>query len=198
MVYETTVAKESPRLMSTFTDFFKDEYGKMVGFVKNSISDSAERDAEDIVQDVFYSLFDRTDVSVPIENLLSYAYRSLRNKIIDTFRTRKNHSSLDKPLGEESDTTLLDLIESSGFSQDREVEQKEIGKYIFDEIYKLKEDEQAIILATEMEGYNFRELSEEWGVSINTLLSRKSRAMKKLEKRLEVFYNEYGPGEEYV
>lgn len=198
MVYETVAAKDTSQLMSSYTDIFKDEYSKMVGYVKNSISDSAERDAEDIVQDVFYSLFDRTDVSAPIENLISYAYRSLRNKIIDTFRTRKKHTSLDTPMGEEESLTLLDLIESNFPSPQNDIEQKEIGEYIFNEIYELNEDEQAIILATEVEGYNFRELSEEWGVSINTLLSRKSRAMKKLAGRLKNLYTEYGPGEEYA
>jgi DNA-directed RNA polymerase specialized sigma24 family protein len=41
-----------------------------------------------------------------------------------------------------------------------------------------------------MEEKSFREISEETGVSINTLLSRKRYAIMALRKRLQKFYDE--------
>jgi DNA-directed RNA polymerase specialized sigma24 family protein len=41
------------------------------------------------------------------------------------------------------------------------------------------------LIATELKGKSFRDLSEEWGEPIGTLLSRKSRAVKTLKKLLE-------------
>ena len=43
--------------------------------------------------------------------------------------------------------------------------------------------EKEVIIAHELEGVPFKELSATWNVPLNTLLSHKSRAMKKLKKR---------------
>jgi DNA-directed RNA polymerase specialized sigma24 family protein len=40
-----------------------------------------------------------------------------------------------------------------------------------------------------MEGRSFRQLSEEWGVPVGTLLARKSRALKKIKKMLDDWEN---------
>jgi DNA-directed RNA polymerase specialized sigma24 family protein len=42
---------------------------------------------------------------------------------------------------------------------------------------RLNDDEKKLIVATEIERQAFRHLSRVWNVPINTLLSRKSRAM---------------------
>jgi len=44
--------------------------------------------------------------------------------------------------------------------------------------------ERAVWLAVEMEGFSFRELAEMWNEPIGTLLSRKSRATKNLQRIL--------------
>jgi RNA polymerase sigma factor (sigma-70 family) len=49
----------------------------------------------------------------------------------------------------------------------------------------LNEDERRLIFATEIQGQTFRELAEDWNVSVGTLLSRKSRALSKIKKQLE-------------
>ena len=46
-------------------------------------------------------------------------------------------------------------------------------------------DHRAVLIATELKGKSFRELSEEWDEPMGTLLSRKSRAVKTLRKLLE-------------
>jgi DNA-directed RNA polymerase specialized sigma24 family protein len=44
--------------------------------------------------------------------------------------------------------------------------------------------DQALLIATEIEGYSFAELSELWNVPLGTLLSQKSRALNKVKKAL--------------
>jgi DNA-directed RNA polymerase specialized sigma24 family protein len=39
-------------------------------------------------------------------------------------------------------------------------------------------------IATEIDGYTFRELSKEWGLPMGTLLVRKHRAVAALQKEL--------------
>jgi len=50
-------------------DYFQTEYKKLVRYVRNRIDDAADRDAEDIVQDVVLNIFNKSDISIPSENL---------------------------------------------------------------------------------------------------------------------------------
>jgi RNA polymerase sigma factor (sigma-70 family) len=56
---------------------------------------------------------------------------------------------------------------------------------------ELPEEQREIFLAHEFEGRSFKELSQESGVSINTLLSRKRYAMLHLRERLRSVHDEF-------
>lgn len=158
--------------MSKWADFFRRERMKLVRYVRSLIEDAGDRDAEDIVQDVMCSIFDRADVTLPIENLTAYVYRSLRNKVIDIFRKKQDVVSLDE------------VISDAGCDTVRDVEKRELVEYIFDVMDSLSPEQRAVLIATEFEGRSYRELSEEWTVPIGTLLARKSRALNKIKQEL--------------
>ncbi len=50
---------------ASIAEFFSSERDRLVRYVRRLIDDNAERDGEDIVQDVALSLLSRTDVLVP-------------------------------------------------------------------------------------------------------------------------------------
>jgi DNA-directed RNA polymerase specialized sigma24 family protein len=52
-------------------------------------------------------------------------------------------------------------------------------------------EQRHVFVAHEWEGYSFKELSEETGVSVNTLLSRKRYAVLYLRRRLKSIYEEF-------
>jgi len=158
--------------MSKWTDFFRRERMKLLRYVRSLIEDAGDRDAEDIVQDVMLSIFDRADVSLPIENLTAYVYQSLRNKVIDIFRKKRDVVSLDE------------VISEAGCDAVRDLEKKELIEQIFDAMDSLPPEQRAVLIATEFEDRSYRELSEEWTVPIGTLLARKSRALNKIKKEL--------------
>jgi RNA polymerase sigma factor (sigma-70 family) len=158
--------------MSKFSQFFQKEYSRLVRYVRRLIDDAADRDAEDIVQDVILSIFDKADVTAPIENLAAYVYRSLRNRVIDIFRKKEDFVSLP------------DVIPDAGSGTDQKVERKELMEIVFQAVDSLPEEQRAVLIATEWEGWSFRELSERWRIPIGTLLARKSRAVQQLRKRL--------------
>jgi DNA-directed RNA polymerase specialized sigma24 family protein len=54
----------------------------------------------------------------------------------------------------------------------------------------LPADQREIFIQNEMEEKSFREIADETGVSINTLLSRKRYAILALRKRLQRFYDD--------
>ncbi|MGA2197262.1 MAG: sigma factor-like helix-turn-helix DNA-binding protein, partial [Bryobacteraceae bacterium] len=56
---------------------------------------------------------------------------------------------------------------------------------------ELPEEQREVFLAHEMYGRSFKQLAEETGLSINTLLSRKRYAILHLRRRLQAIYEEF-------
>ena len=56
---------------------------------------------------------------------------------------------------------------------------------------ELPEEQREVFVAHELEGRSFKELAEETGVSVNTLLSRKRYAVLHLRERLQNIYDEF-------
>lgn len=158
--------------MNKVVEFFRTEYKKWVGYVRKLIDDTAERDAEDIVQDVILHIFDRADIGASIENLSAYIYQSLRNRVVDLLRKRKDTLSLSE------------VILAASTDTADEFEKKDLLDKIYQAMDHLNDEERAVVIATEFDGGSFRELSDAWGVPTGTLLARKSRALKKIRQKL--------------
>ena len=164
--------------MNKIAEFFQTEYKRLVRYVRRLIDDTAERDAEDIVQDVVLNIFDKADIGLPIENLSAYIYQALRNRVVDLLRKRKKTLSLS------------DVIHASPCDTAIEVEKKEIREKLYRAIESLNDEQKTVVVATEFDDRSFRELSEEWGIPIGTLLARKSRALQKIKQELTGLVNE--------
>ncbi len=170
-------------MKNRISQFYKEERPRMVAFVRKLISDVSDRDGEDIVQDVILSIWNSADAS-PVENLSSYVYRSLRNRVIDAFRKTKDDVSVNEKVCADSGVTISDFLCDLKYSVEDESERKEISRLIFEALNLLRPDEREIVCLTEFEGRSFKECSNILGEPVGTLLSRKSRALKKMESIL--------------
>ena len=171
------------RKRTSIAEFFAREKSNLVRYVRRMIDDAAERDGEDIIQDVMLSIFERSDITKPIGDLSAYVYRSLYNRVVDGYRKKRRTVSLDAPAGS-SEGTLGDVLADAGADVHDEVEKKQMLKRMYAAIEELSPPQKSVLIATEFEGRSFRELSEEWGVPLGTLLASKHRAIKKLRSRL--------------
>lgn len=161
--------------------FFGVEYDRLKSYVNSKISESADRNAEDIIQDVALKLFSKADSYSPINNVAGFVYNSIRNKIIDTMRTRKQHTDIE----DESESRLVEFIEM--FYGQSEIEYSEDLKHeLIHTISKLKPDYKQIIIAIDFEGYSYKEMSDETGIPLGTLMSRRHRALSILNKKLNI------------
>jgi RNA polymerase sigma factor (sigma-70 family) len=171
----------------SIAEFLTTERKRLVRYVRHRIDDAAERDGEDIVQDVALNLFSRADVLMPIETLSAYVYQSLRNRVIDYHRQRKNVISLDESIDENGGSSLLQQLSETTSNVEKEVTRDELRKSIVSAIDQLPGEQKAIVIETEFNGRSFRDLSREWGIPIGTLLARKSRALAKIRESLWEF-----------
>jgi RNA polymerase sigma factor (sigma-70 family) len=153
--------------------FLAVEWNRLVGFVRARIADSAEADAEDIVQEVVTGIFERADVTSPIVDLAAYIYRSLANRVVDSLRARRPSAPLE------------DALPDARYEASGQAERREARERLFAAIDRLPEAQRAVLIATELEGAGYRELSERWDEPIGTLLARKHRALRSLRKTLE-------------
>ena len=162
--------------------FIKAERSALVGYVRALIGDAADRDGEDIVQDVMTGLLDRADPLSPLRSVSAYVYQALRNRVIDAFRNRKKNVQLDKDDDENEALSLAETLHDARFDTGTEIDNKELKELLAAAMERLSDNERAVVIATELEGFTFKELSEMWEVPLGTLLAQKSRALAKLKE----------------
>ena len=154
-------------------------------YVRGRAQKISEMDAEDIVADVMLRFVSRLDTRSPADNLAAYADRPIRNRIADYERKRAKSTSLDGMLSEDGELPFLQALVTENDDPFQAEEQAERIHRLTDAIGKLEPRQRAVLIATELKGKSFRELSEAWGEPVGTLLSRKSRAVKALRALLE-------------
>lgn len=167
-------------------EFFGKEYQSLKAYVHTRIQDSANRDAEDIIQDVALKLFSGADRYSPINNVAGFVYRSIKNKIIDVMRSNKHsHTNI-----EEKEAKLVAFTEM--LYQDSETPYPEALKQELKQtIWNLKPVYRDIIIAIDFEGYTYKEITLETGIPQGTLMSRRHRAISILYKKLETKKRNY-------
>ena len=112
-----------------------------------------------------------------------------RNRIIDLFRKKKPESLNEEVVGE-GGMTLEDLLPSPELGPDAEYARAVLVEHLEEAIDELPEEQRTVFLANEMDGKSFKQMSEETGVSINTLLARKRYAVLRLREKLQDVYEE--------
>lgn len=167
------------------------ERNRLFNFIKKRVSDPG--DAEDILQDVFYQLWQGYDSIENVERITSWLFRVARNKIIDRYRKLKptSFSEIESVRADDEAPLLLaDIIGDTSSSPDDVYTRELIWESIEEVLAELPKSQREVFVWHELEDLSFREMSERTGDSINTLLSRKRYAVNYLRKRLQNLYNE--------
>jgi len=172
---------------------FLKEKDRLLSFIRNRVSSTEE--AEDILQDVFYQFVAGFDTIKSLDRVTSWLFSVARNKIIDRYRQESSRPQradfgFQTGLDEDSPITLQEILPDLGNTPEDAYLREMIWDAIMEALEELPADQREIFIQNEMEERGFREISEETGVSINTLLSRKRYAILSLRKRLQKLYDE--------
>jgi RNA polymerase sigma factor (sigma-70 family) len=177
----------------------KRDQSRLRNFIRRRVPDP--RDAEDILQDVFYKLVEANRLLMPIEHVTGWLFRVARNRITDLFRKKKPESFSDIPGANNDDDgggelLLLQMqLEDMLPSPDAGPEALYARNLLLEELElaldELPDEQREVFVAHELEGRTFKEMAAETGVSVNTLLSRKRYAVLHLRERLQSVYDEF-------
>jgi RNA polymerase sigma factor (sigma-70 family) len=166
---------------------FEGERRRLLAFIQARVPD--EIDPEDLLQDVFYELVEAYRLMKPIAHAGAWMMQVARNRITDLFRRG------GREVAEADDGRVLEeLLPSPDGGPDALFALSVLLAEIEAALDELPPGQRAVFLAHEIDGRSFAEISKETGISVNTLLSRKHYAVKRLRNRLQRIYEESGYG----
>jgi RNA polymerase sigma factor (sigma-70 family) len=168
------------------------DYPGLRAFIRKRVADQS--DAEDILQDVFYELVETYRMMKPVEQVTAWLFRVARNRITDLFRRRTREARAAEPakFNAEGEELLLDeLLPSPDAGPDAAYARGVLVEALDDALEELPAEQRDVFVAHELMGYSFKDLAEQSGVGVNTLLSRKRYAVLYLRERLQSVYDEF-------
>src|SRR6201996_160092 len=186
---ESSVTSEQDRKISAAV---RRDGARLRNFIRRRVMDAAE--AEDILQEVLYELVAAHRLMQPIEQAGAWLMRVARNRIIDRFRKKRADRMSSRVLlssddDAEEETSLEDLMPSVEPGPEGEAIRQMLLEQVEEALDGLPSEQREVFIAHELEGASFKELSARWGVSINTLLSRKRYAVLSLREQLQATYD---------
>ncbi len=171
-------------------NLFRTDRKKFLGFIRQRVR--SQEEAEDILQDVFTNVLAASaNVQKPIENIASWVFTAVRNRIIDSYRKKRAETFSDMQTpgqAEDGVDTFENFLGDLTTSPENDLIRKTIWESVLEGLEELPAEQREVFVKNEFEGISFREMSEASGVNINTLLARKRYAVLHLRRRLKDLY----------
>ena len=163
--------------MVAFEQLFRRYYNELCGYAYQYFSD---RDTvEDIVQNLFYKLWQKRERLEIRTSFRAYLYRAVYN---NTLQVLKEKNSL-QPI-ENQDGTYDIILSEEVFDT---VESKEIQMIIEKTLDKMPERVRRIFELSRFEGLRYREIAEHLSISIKTVEANMGKALKIFRKSLKEY-----------
>ncbi len=155
-----------------FDELFRKYYRKLVYFSMNVVKNRDS--AEEVVQDLFVNFWEKKDKLQLKVSLKAYLYRAVYNNSVQFYKKQQRFVHNDSELPEELPDNYIDLLEQS-----------EIEERIYQTIEQLPEKCKEIFKLKRFEELKNREIAEQLQISIKTVETQMTRALKFLTKNLE-------------
>ena len=172
------------------TEIVQKYSSRLKSFIRKRVSNMD--DADDILQDVFYQLAEMERLTKPIDQMTAWLYTVARNRIVDWYRKKRTEPL--PYLADEDELNLADEINEQIFDNGDSPETEYLKSLIWTELYEsleqLPAEQKSVFELTEIKGLSFKEISDQTGLPVNTLISRKHYAVLFLRERLQLLYDE--------
>lgn len=150
-----------------------------------------QQDAEDVLQDVFTTIFAKINSFQERSAFSSWLFRITVNTAYMKLRTRKKHTTINI-----ADINLSDQNSWAGKRSDTNditfmTIRSELKNKLTDAIKTLPEDYQIIFILRDVDGLSNKDVSDVLSISVPAVKSRLHRARLSLRKQLNNFYCDY-------
>lgn len=155
-----------------FERLFLAYYDDLCAFAAQYVSSSG--DVEDLVQDVFLSVWERREALDPQQNIRAYLYKATRNGALKNRNREQRWPTVQRELQEHS------LRGQPG----EQLEHSEIEADVWETVNALPERRREIFLLSRQHELTYAEIAELLDISIKTVETQMGRALRHLEEQL--------------
>jgi len=145
--------------------------------------------ADDLLQDVWFALARQAPNYQPTAKFKTWLFTLAHHRLVDHFRTAKQHLSLDGDDDAESDSVALvqTLAANSGFGPLRRLESKEQAQALLEAIEQLPFVQREAFMLQAEAGMDVKDIANATGVSFETAKSRLRYARTRLRELLQEY-----------
>ncbi len=171
------------------SSLIQEEGPSLKAFVRARVPN--EQDAEDMLQEIWFQL-SRNLAKGEIQQPKAWLYRVARNKIIDAYR-KKSEDWLEDYLYDPEDEEGYWEPEAmiSDERPDLAFLQQAFWEGFYEAIESLPEKQREVFMLNEWEDLTLREIAEQKGENLKTIISRKTYALQQLRLRLRNIFEEF-------
>lgn len=160
-----------------FEDLFFDYYPTLTVFAKKYVGDMDT--SREIVQDLFVRLYETREKINIHSSLKNYLYSAVRNRCLNHLKREKLHT--------EHTGNVLSIDESLENDIQAKIEQTEFEYLVWQEVSNLPDQCKRIFYLSRKEGKKNKEIAEQLGISIRTVETQISKALKRLRTNLRQY-----------
>ncbi len=166
-----------------FKEVYVSYYSRMKRFAQEYVA--REEDAENIVQDIFFELWEKQLELTSLVNLNGFLFTMLKNRCIDFLRRKTLEQQASEEMQSEYIRTLKLKFNSLEALDSKLINSNNIDTIVQDAINSLPERCREIFVMNKLEGKKQKVIARELNISIHTVESQMAIAYKKLKEALK-------------
>ena len=188
MANTLTISSEMSAVQKQNITHIINSYSKrLMGFIRQRVA--SQSDAEDILQDVFYQMIQTINT---IDEIGAWLFAVTRNKITDQQRKLKPDlfSDIYDNNDDEDEMDWKEILFDNSGNPETEYLRTLFWEELNNSLDELPAKQREVFILNELEGVPFKDIAEQTGETVNTLLSRKRYAVLHLRNKLRILHDE--------
>ena len=166
---------------SAFSELFRSYYSQLYRFARRYVKN--KQAAEDIAQDVFVNIWRNREKWRIRTSLRSYLYTAVRNRALNHLK----RAEVENRRAEIAGNITVPATTPEGHLHAKEIEEK-----VYKAIEELPVNCRQIFMLKKFDSLSYSEIAEIHGISVNTVKTQLSRAVKFLLKQLAPLLSSFG------
>ena len=158
---------------TSYNKLFVRYYSRLCCYVYRLLGE--KEDAEDVVQDLFFTLWNNRKKIAIGENVSGYLYKMARNLALNHIRTQTNYK-----------TVLENREEQLSYYEENPLESEEFRMALYDCINLLPGRCKEVLLLHRVKGLKQKEIADQLSISVKTIKNQIWASLQRLKKCLEV------------